>query len=243
MNLVFVEAGTRRLVNLSLPDGMQPLPAVAPPVVPNPGPAGNGKAYRLPFESAPGPNGWYIAQWYGITTGGYRGRNSAYSQGQGIHFGIDFAAPVGTPLVAVAPGRVIAVDGDYGSPPHNVVIALDDGNQAMYGHVIERSRHVQVGQRVSAGDVVANTGDSSAPYDGFGNPHVHLEIRKRGRDTATNLVPWFDANWDDLSLGAYPGPRFEKDLDNPRKFQFPDEQPDIRFGGAIITNFARPWPP
>jgi hypothetical protein len=56
-------------------------------------------------------------------------------------------------------------------------------------------------------------------------------------------VPWFDQNWDDLSLGAYPGPRFERDLDNPRRYQFPDEQPDIRFGGVIITNFARPWPP
>ena len=145
--------------------------------------------------------------------------------------------------MAVAPGRVVAIDGDYGSPPHNVVIQLDDGNQAMYGHVIERSRHVQVGQRVEAGEVVANTGDSSSPYDGFGNPHVHLELRKRGRDTATNLVPWFDQNWDDLSLGANPGPRFERDLDNPRRYQFPDEQPDIRFGGAIITNFARPWPP
>jgi len=154
-----------------------------------------------------------------------------------------FAGVITAPLVAVAPGRVVAIDGDYGSPPHNVVIQLDDGNQAMYGHVIERSRHVQVGQRVEAGEVVANTGDSSSPYDGFGNPHVHLELRKRGRDTATNLVPWFDQNWDDLSLGANPGPRFERDLDNPRRYQFPDEQPDIRFGGAIITNFARPWPP
>ena len=242
-NLVFVEAGSKRLANISLPPGLEPVAGAAPSATPNPGPASGGKPYRLPFETAPGPNGWYLAQFYGVTTGGYRGRNSAYSQGQGIHFGIDFAAPVGTPLVAVMGGRVLAIDGDYGSPPHNVVLALDDGNQAMYGHVMERSRHVQVGQRVEAGQVVANTGDSSSPYDGFGNPHVHLEIRKRGRATATNLVPYFDANWDDMSMGSYPGPRFERDLDNPRKHQFPDDQPDIYFGGPVITNFARPWPP
>jgi len=242
-NVVFVDAATKRLGNITLPPGMQQERGSVPTAVPPPAPAGGGRPYRLPFEAAPGPDGWYVAHWYGVTTGGYRGRNSAYSQGQGIHFGIDFAAPVGTPMVAVAPGRVLAIDGDYGSPPHNLVLALDDGNHAMYGHVLERSRHVQVGQRVEAGQVVANTGDSSAPYDGFGNPHVHMEIRKRGRDTATNLVPYFDANWDDMTLGSYPGPRFERDLDNPRRNQFPDDQPDIRFGGAIITNFARPWPP
>ena len=188
------------------------------------------------------PSGWYVAQWYGVTTGGYRGRNSVYSQGQGIHFGIDFPNPIGTPVVAVAPGRVIAVDGDYGSPPHNVVLQLADGNIAMYGHLIETSRHVQVGQLVDTGQIVGNTGDSSAPYDGNGNPHLHFEVRKQGRAVATNPVPYFDVNWDDMGLG-YPGPRFERNLDDPRRYQFPDDQPDIRFGGAIITNFGRPWPP
>ncbi|HEX2034469.1 MAG TPA: peptidoglycan DD-metalloendopeptidase family protein [Chloroflexota bacterium] len=242
-NLAFVSADTRRLTNLALPAGLpgRTEATIAPP--PTPGGAGGGKPYRMPFDFAPGPSGWYIAHWYGVTTGGYRGRNSVYSQGQGIHFGIDFPAPMGTPLVAVAPGRVIAVDGDYGSPPHNVVIQMEDGNQAMYGHLIERSRHVRVGQLVEAGQVVANTGDSSNPYDGNGNPHVHLEIRKGGRAVATNPVPYVDFNWDDLGLGLYPGPRFERDLDNPTRHQFPDDQPDIRFGGAIITNFARAWPP
>jgi murein DD-endopeptidase MepM/ murein hydrolase activator NlpD len=241
-NLVFVDAATRRLTNLSLPAGLQPVAGEAPPAVPAPGSAGGGKPYRVPYHTAPGPSGWYVAQWYGVTTGGYRGRNGAYSQGQGIHFGIDFPAPLGTPVVAVGPGRVLAVDGDYGSPPHNVVLQLADGNQAMYGHLVERSRHVQVGQAVEAGQVVGRTGDSSGPNDGFGNPHLHLEIRKRGRAVATNPVPLFDANWDDLSLGIYPGPRFQRDLDNPRRHQFLDEQPDIWFGGPIITNFARPWP-
>jgi murein DD-endopeptidase MepM/ murein hydrolase activator NlpD len=240
--LAFVSADTRRLAVLTLPDGLQPVPGTFPamPSAPN---APGSKPYRLPFQTAPSPSGWYVAQWYGVTTTGYRARNSAYREGQGIHFGVDFPNPLGTPVVAIAPGRVIAVDGNYGSPPHNVVIELADGNQAMYGHLLERSRHVEVGQSVEAGQVVGNTGDSSAPYDGNGNPHIHLEIRKRGRDVATNPVLQFDYNWDDLSLGVYPGPRFEKNLDDPRRYQFPDDQPDIRFGGAIITNFAHPWPP
>ena len=222
----------------------RPVGAAAPPEVPPPAATGTpGSPYRLPFTTPPGPSTWYVTHWYGVTTGGYRGRNSTYSQGQGIHFGIDFAAPCGSEVVAVAAGRVIAIDGDYGSPPHNVVIQLFDGNIAMYGHLVERTRHVQLGQSVEPGQVVGNTGDSIAPYNCTRNPHLHLEIRKRGRATATNPAPYFAANWDDMTLGVWPGPRFERDLDNPGRNQFLDEQPDIFFGGPIITNFARPWPP
>jgi hypothetical protein len=124
-----------------------------------------------------------------------------------------------------------------------VVIQLRDGNQAMYGHLVERSRHVQVGQTVEAGQVVGNTGDSIAPYNCTRNPHLHLEIRKQGRAVATNPVPFFDVNWDDVTLGVSPGPRFERNLDDPKKNQFLDEQPDIWFGGPVISNFARAWPP
>lgn len=245
--IVFVSAADRGLWHLTVPQlsRSQGSPeGVLPPDVPAPQPAlARSKPYRLPFLSAPGPSSWYVSQWYGVTTGGYRWRVTSYGQGQGIHFGIDFAAPMRTPVVAIAGGRVIAVDGDYGSPPHNVVLELFDGNQAVYGHLAERSTHVDVGQIVQQGDVIGLSGDSSPPYDGSRNPHLHLEIRKSGRNVATNPVHLFDANWDDMSLGVWNGALFQRDLDNPRRHQFLDDQPDIRFGGPIITNFARPWPP
>jgi hypothetical protein len=241
--ITFVSADDQALWNVALPaDRRAEAPAGAPEIPPPPAATG-GRPYRLSFATPPGPSTWYVAHWYGVTTGGYRGRNTVYSQGQGIHFGIDFAAPCGTEVVAVAPGRVIAVDGDYGSPPHNVVLQLEDGNIAMYGHLVERTRHVRVGEPVQPGKVLGNTGDSVAPYNCTRNPHLHLEIRKGGRAVATNPVPLFDANWDDMSLGVWPGPRFQRNLDDPRRHQFLHDQPDIRFGGPIITNFGRPWPP
>jgi len=242
-HVVFVSAEDKGLWHLSLPAEAPRETGVAPPALqapPNTG--GKDKPYRLPFSTAPGPSTWYVSQWYGVTTGGYRWRNSTYVQGQGIHFGVDLATAYGTPVVAIAPGTVIAVDGDYGSPPHNVVIRLDDGNIAMYGHLCERTQHVAVGDRVTPGQVVGKSGDSLPPYDGTRNPHLHLEIRKQGRAIATNPVPFFDAIWDDLPLGAWPGALFERDLDHPQRNQFLDDQPDIRFGGPVITNFARPWP-
>jgi murein DD-endopeptidase MepM/ murein hydrolase activator NlpD len=239
--IAFVSAGDRSLWLLTLPPGMPGEPSATPPVPQFPEP--RTRPYRLPFATSPGPSTWYVIQWYGVTTGGYRGRNSTYSQGQGIHFGIDLPAPCGTPVLAIAPGRVLAVDGPYGSPPHNVVLLLDDGNQVVYGHLLERSHFVQVGQRVQPGDVVGLSGDSTGRPSCDGNPHLHLEIRKGGRAIATNPILYIEGNWDDYSLGLYPGPRFERDLDTPRRWQFMDDQPDIRFGGPIITNFARPWPP
>ncbi|NDF96105.1 MAG: hypothetical protein EB107_09780, partial [Proteobacteria bacterium] len=239
--LVYVSATDKSLWRIEL-GGTGTVEAVpAPP--PAPSEATGDKPYRLPFAGPPGPSTWYVAQWYGVTTAGYRGRNSTYVQGQGIHFGIDFATECGSEVVAIAPGKVIAVDGDFGSPPHNCVLLLDDGNIAMYGHLVERTRHVRVGDRVEPGQVVGNTGDSIAPYTCNRNPHLHLEIRKQGRAIATNPVPYFEANWDDMTLGVWPGARFERNLDDPASNQFLDDQPDIRFGGPIITNFARPWPP
>lgn len=239
--LVYVSAVDKSVWRIEL--GGTGTVEVVPPPPPAPSEATGDKPYRLPFAVAPGPSTWYVTQWYGVTTAGYRGRNSTYAQGQGIHFGIDFAAECGSEVVAIAAGRVIAIDGDFGSPPHNCALLLDDGNIAMYGHLVERTRHVRVGERVEPGQVVGNTGDSIAPYTCKRNPHLHLEIRKQGRAIATNPVPYFDANWDDMTLGVWPGSRFERNLDDPASNQFLDDQPDIRFGGSIITNFARPWPP
>ena len=239
--LVFVSAADKSLWRIEL--GGTGTVETIPGPPPAPSEASGDKPYRLPFAVPPGPSTWYVTQWYGVTTTGYRGRNSTYGQGQGIHFGIDFATECGSEVVAIAPGKVIAVDGDFGSPPHNCVVLLDDGNIAMYGHLVERTKHVRVGDRVEPGQVVGNTGDSIAPYTCNRNPHLHLEIRKQGRAIATNPVPYFDANWDDMTLGVWPGARFERNLDDPASNQFLDDQPDIRFGGPIITNFARPWPP
>jgi hypothetical protein len=54
-------------------------------------------------------------------------------------------------------------------------------------------------------------------------------------------VTLIDADWDALSLTG--GRGFERDLDNPRQWQFLDDQPDVAFGGALLNQYAHPWPP
>src|SRR5512143_3322842 len=74
------------------------------------------KPFGLPFADPPGPNTWYLGGGYGNTVGAYFQRDTTYRAGQGLHFGVDFAAPCGTPVIAIGDGTVAKVDAfEHGS--------------------------------------------------------------------------------------------------------------------------------
>ena len=109
--------------------------------------------------------------------------------GSGGHKGVDFAAPGGTPIRAIAAGQVIT--STYHSSYGNYVMVYhgtdDQGNTyaSLYAHMISTPA-VGLGQAVAQGDVlgyVGSTGNST------GN-HLHLELRVNGaRTNALNYVP------------------------------------------------------
>lgn len=92
-----------------------------------------------------------------------------------MHAGVDFGAPVGTPILAAGDGIVTRVGwmGGYG----NVVdISHGDVYSTRYAHISRFSSGLSVGDRVRQGDVIAfvgNTGRSTGP-------HLHYEIRRSG---------------------------------------------------------------
>lgn len=91
------------------------------------------------------------------------------------HTGLDFAAPTGTPIVAVANG-VIKETGSAGAYGNRTVETLTDGTEIYYAHQSEIG--VQPGQAVIAGQrigAVGSTGNTTGP-------HVHLEVRPGGGD-------------------------------------------------------------
>src|SRR3712207_1523334 len=97
------------------------------------------RPFPLPFLEPPGPTTWLWGQPYGNTTGAYRQRFTTYGASGGIHFGIDLGAPCATEIVAIADGVVFAIDGPFGSPPHNLMIDHPQyGYASMYGHLLER---------------------------------------------------------------------------------------------------------
>ncbi|CAG0929851.1 peptidoglycan LD-endopeptidase LytH [Thermoflexales bacterium] len=200
-----------------------------------------GKPFGLPFAEPSGPNTWYLGQGYGNTIGSYFQRDTTYRAGQGLHFGIDLAAPCGTPVVAIGDGVVAKVDAfEHGSRPHNLMLQLDAGYAALYGHFVERPK-LNVGDRVTQGQVVGLSGDSFGTCHSA--PHLHLEIRSPDYLTAYNPITLIEADWDSLALvGAFQR-GFERDLDDPRRWQYPDDQPETKFGGPLLNNYRAPWPP
>lgn len=91
------------------------------------------------------------------------------------HTGLDFAAPSGTPVVAVANGVITSAsyDGSYGN---KIVLQLEDGTEVWYAHLT--GFNVGVGESVVGGQqigTVGSTGNSTGP-------HLHLEVRPGAGD-------------------------------------------------------------
>lgn len=90
-----------------------------------------------------------------------------------MHDGIDFGAPIGTPIVAAADGQVIAAgwSGGYG---REVKLAHAGGLTSLYGHMSDIV--AQPGQMVRQGQVIGYVGSSGLST----GPHVHFEVRVNG---------------------------------------------------------------
>lgn len=106
----------------------------------------------------------------GIITSRYGSISSVRSS---AHTGLDIACSKGTDIQVVASGTVIFAqnNGSYGN-----LVKVDHGNgvETWYAHC--NDIYVEVGEDVTAGDVIAavgSTGNSTGP-------HLHLEIRVNG---------------------------------------------------------------
>jgi murein DD-endopeptidase MepM/ murein hydrolase activator NlpD len=152
--------------------------------------------YRLPF--APGHE-HRVIQGYGGTFSHRVGTPSEYS--------IDWAMPVGTPVLAARAGRVVALrdDSDEGGLTEDarkkanlIVVEHADGTLADYGHLKFHGVAVALGQSVRAGELIGYSGNTG--YSG--GPHLHVRIsvvRSPGFEQG------FPARWDSpVNFGASP---------------------------------------
>ena len=109
----------------------------------------------------------------GYISSGFGQRVDPFTGAGEFHEGIDFAAPEGTRIRAVAAGIVTwaGARGGYGN-----MVQIDHGNgyATRYGHAYQVLVHV--GQTVQRGDVLALVGDTGRST----GPHVHFEVLKNG---------------------------------------------------------------
>ncbi|SIQ60120.1 M23 family metallopeptidase [Solilutibacter tolerans] len=92
---------------------------------------------------------------------------------------IDFAAPLGTPVIAARAGTVMQLEDRFGNTPGQldeanfVRILHADGSMAIYAHLERGSIEVLPGQRVETGQVLARSGNS-----GYSSgPHLHFAVQ------------------------------------------------------------------
>jgi murein DD-endopeptidase MepM/ murein hydrolase activator NlpD len=197
--------------------------------------------FSLPFNAPSGPGTWLMGQTYGNTVFAYRQRRTFYSAGQGLHFGIDLAAPCGTPVLAIGDGIVVGVDQSFhGAGPHNLMIDHPNGYASFYGHLRDRPA-LSPGDEVRQGQQVAVSGDPDLTCTS--RPHLHLEIRDApGHRRAFNPVNLIDADWDRLALIGSTAVGFQQELADPRRWQLLDDQPEVSFGGSLLNDYPDPWP-
>ena len=94
----------------------------------------------------------------------------------GFHSGIDLAATVGSPVLAVADGTV-AFAGSQGAYGTLVVINHAEALQTRYAQLA--TLKVRVGQVVKRGQTIATVGRTGNPSTTA--PHLHFEVRSRSR--------------------------------------------------------------
>jgi murein DD-endopeptidase MepM/ murein hydrolase activator NlpD len=90
-----------------------------------------------------------------------------------MHYGVDLAAPLGTPIYSAIDGVVIRAGraSGYGNA---VYIQDADGNVHVYGHM--RYYDVEDGDLVHAGDQIAKVGNEGQST----GPHLHYQIHRGG---------------------------------------------------------------
>jgi murein DD-endopeptidase MepM/ murein hydrolase activator NlpD len=102
------------------------------------------------------------------------------------HRGVDYSAPTGTPIQAVADGKVIFAGwkGGYGN-----VVQLKHGSaySTLYGHMTNFARGIRNGQTVSQGQTIGYVGRTGLAT----GPHLHYEFMVNGvhRDPMTVKLP------------------------------------------------------
>jgi murein DD-endopeptidase MepM/ murein hydrolase activator NlpD len=114
------------------------------------------------------------------------------------HQGVDFLPGYGAPIHAVADGVVVQSASDGGLGQHVVIQHVINGQmvQTVYGHMIYGSQTVRVGDTVTRGEILGDTGSTGAST----GPHLHFEVRPGGGD-AVEPLSWLAANVTETWVG------------------------------------------
>lgn len=111
---------------------------------------------------------------HGRVTSSFGSREDPFDGSMREHHGVDIAAPRGSTIVAIAPGRVIYA-GPYSNYGNLVAVLHGSHLVSIYAHCDEIE--VDVGDFVDHGAFIASVGSTGRST----GPHLHFELRFGGR--------------------------------------------------------------
>jgi murein DD-endopeptidase MepM/ murein hydrolase activator NlpD len=92
------------------------------------------------------------------------------------HYGVDYGAPVGTPVLATADGRVTSI-GTRGGAGRMVSVSHPNGYETNYLHLSRYGAGIRSGARVDQGQVIGYVGSSGLST----GPHLDYRVRLNGQ--------------------------------------------------------------
>jgi murein DD-endopeptidase MepM/ murein hydrolase activator NlpD len=130
---------------------------------------GEGKSLRRAFLKAP-------LSYRRISSGFSKRRLHPILRIYRPHLGVDYAAPVGTPVSSVGDGTV-AFAGYKAQNGRMVVIRHPAGYKTYYGHLSRIARGVRKGKKVRQGQVIGAVGRTGLST----GPHLDYRIKRNGK--------------------------------------------------------------
>lgn len=124
------------------------------------------------LESERTPAGWPVAS--GWISSGFGERADPFTGKRAQHEGLDFAGVRGSDILGVASGVVTWAGSRQG---FGRLLEIDHGNGYITRYAHNDELLVNVGDRVSAGQVVAKMGTTGRAS----SPHVHFEVLYKGK--------------------------------------------------------------
>lgn len=126
-----------------------------------------------------------------MMSSGFGYRSDPFTGGAAMHSGLDFRGPIGTPILAAAPGRVsfVGVKSGYGN-----VVEVDHGQGIMTRYAHLSGFTSKVGAQVAAGQQIAKMGSTGRST----GSHLHFEVRLNG--VAVNPRRFLEAKADVLEV-------------------------------------------
>ena len=149
----------------------------------------DGAAYRAYHFSTDGVSGYFDEQGHSLQrvflkspltyryiSSGFTGRRwDPISKKITAHYAIDYAAPMGTPTVAVGDGVVVQAgwNNGYGI---SLTVRHNETFTTRYGHFSRLAKGMRTGTNVSQGQVIGYVGSTGHST----GPHLHYEMYQRG---------------------------------------------------------------